>query len=212
MGTRTLPMFPLGNVLVPHALLPLHVFEPRYQAMMRDLLDGDREFGVVLIEKGHEVGGGEVRGELGTLARVLQAEEFDDGRWGVVSAGVHRLRVIEWLEDAPYPRAVVEELVDGVPGPDAHELVDQVRVRLSGLLARAAELGDPVPPATSEIADDPVVASYHATTLAPLGPYDTQRLLVIDDPEERLAALLEIFDDLDQELRLRLEVARGDEA
>lgn len=212
MAQRTLPMFPLGNVLVPHALLPLHVFEPRYRTLVRDLLDGDREFGVVLIEKGHEVGGGDVRSDLGTLARVLEAEEFDDGRWGVVSVGVRRLRVTEWLEDDPYPRAVVEELADGVPGPGAHELVEEVRARLSRLLALARELGDAVPPATTEIADDPGVASYHATTLAPLGPYDTQQLLAIDEPEERLTALLEVFGDLEEELELRLEVDREDPA
>lgn len=210
MGTRTLPMFPLGTVLVPHALLPLHVFEPRYRAMMRDLLDGDREFGVVLIEKGHEVGGGDVRGDLGTLARVLEAEEFEDGRWGVVSVGVRRLRVTQWLEDDPYPRAAVRELEDVAPGPDAHRLVDQVRVRLSRLLALAAELGDAVPPATTEIAEDPVVAGYHAITLAPLGPYDTQRLLAIDDAHGRLVALLAAFDGLEEELQLRLAATHDD--
>lgn len=211
MATRMLPMFPLGNVLVPHALLPLHVFEDRYRAMMRDVLDGDREFGVVLIEKGQEVGGGDVRGDLGTIARVLDAEELDDGRWGVVSAGTRRIRVRRWLRDDPYPRAEVELLDDGVPGPDAHELVDEVRQRLGRLLARAAELGDEVPPATTEISDEPMVASYHATALAPIGPYDAQRLLALDDPEDRLAALLTVFDEIDEELDLRLRLAQDEE-
>lgn len=211
MTTRTLPMFPLGSVLVPHALLPLHVFEPRYRAMVDDLLAGDREFGVVLIEKGHEVGGGDVRGDLGTVARILDAEQFDDGRWAVVSAGTGRIRVVRWLEDDPYPRAEVTELADGKPGPDAHELVDAVRRRLARLLARAAELGDPVPPATTEISEDPLVASYHATALAPIGPYDTHRLLAIDDPGERLAALLAVFDELEEELRLRLQLDEGEQ-
>lgn len=210
MARRTLPMFPLGSVLVPHALLPLHVFEERYRALMRDVMGADREFGVVLIEKGHEVGGGDVRGDLGTVARVLEAEEYDDGRWGVVSAGVGRIRVLRWLDDDPYPRAEVAELVDGVPGPDAHELVDEVRRRLGRVLARAAELGDPVPPATTEISDDPLVASYHATALAPIGPYDTQRLLAVDEPEERLSALLTVLDEAEEELGLRLQLD-GDE-
>ena len=203
-------MFPLGNVLVPHALLPLHLFEERYRVMIRDVLDGDREFGVVLIERGTEVGGGDVRGDLGTVARVLEAEEFDDGRWAVISAGTRRLRVVEWLADDPYPRAVVEHLEDGVPGPDAHELVEQVRGRLARVLARANELGDDVAPATTEIAEDPLVASYHATTLAPIGPFDAQRLLAIDDPEERLAELLTVFDDIEQDLELRLALDADD--
>lgn len=203
-------MFPLGNVLVPHAVLPLHLFEDRYRVMIRDVLDGDREFGVVLIERGREVGGGDVRGDLGTVARVLEAEEFDDGRWAVISAGTRRLRVVEWLPDDPYPRAVVEELEDDEPGPDAHELVEQVRLRLGRLLARASELGDDVAPATTEISEDPLVASWHATTLAPIGPFDTQRLLALDDPEERLAALLTVFDDIEEDLRLRLSLDEDD--
>lgn len=206
MVTRTLPMFPLGNPLVPHALLTLHVFEERYRVMMRDVLAAEREFGVVLIERGNEVGGGDERGDLGTIAQVLQAEEFDDGRWGLVAAGTRRCRVLRWLEDDPYPQAEIEELEDGTPSADAHELVEQVRQRLTTLLARASELGDDVAAATTEISEDPVVASYHATALAPVGPYDTQRLLGIDDAEERLAALLTAFDEIDDELRIRLEL------
>ena len=209
MTPDRLPMFPLGSVLVPHALLPLHVFEPRYRTMMHDVLDGDRRFGVVLIERGHEVGGGDVRSRLGTVARVLRAEEFDDGRWGVVVTGVARIRVLRWLEDDPYPRAEVQEVDEPIAGPDAHRLVEQVRRRLVGLLGRAAELGDDVPSATTEISDDPGVAGYQALALAPLGPYDTQRVLALDDPGERLVALLDAFDDIEEELELRLRMEGG---
>lgn len=209
---RTLPMFPLGNVLVPHALLPLHLFEPRYRAMIRDVLDGDREFGVVLIQRGAEVGGDDVRSDLGTLARVLDAQELDDGRWVIVNAGVQRLRVLEWLPDDPYPRAVIEELEDPAPSRDAHELVEQVRGRLARVLARANELGAEVAPATTEISEDPVVASYHALALAPLGPFDTQELLAIDDAEERLAALLTLFDDIEDDQELRFAMGGEEDA
>ena len=54
-------MFPLGTVLFPHAPLPLHIFEPRYRALVQECIDGDGEFGVVLIERGFEVGGGDTR-------------------------------------------------------------------------------------------------------------------------------------------------------
>src|SRR4051812_45485804 len=102
---RRLPMFPLGTVLFPYALLPLHVFEPRYRMMMRGVLRGDQEFGVVLIERGREVGGGDTRFALGTLARVVRATELDDGRYALTAVGVRRLRVDEWLADDPYPQA-----------------------------------------------------------------------------------------------------------
>ncbi len=66
-GTR-LPMFPLSAVLFPYASMPLHVFEPRYRALMRDCLAGDPRFGVVLIERGSEVGGGDQRSSRGRAA------------------------------------------------------------------------------------------------------------------------------------------------
>ncbi|HEV7759443.1 MAG TPA: LON peptidase substrate-binding domain-containing protein, partial [Acidimicrobiales bacterium] len=99
------PMFPLGTVLVPGMLLPLHVFEPRYRQMLDDCLAGDRTFGVVLIERGSEVGGGDVRTGVGTLARILQAEQAADGRWALMAVGARRIRIDRWLPDDPYPRA-----------------------------------------------------------------------------------------------------------
>jgi Lon protease-like protein len=107
-------MFPLGTVLVPGGLLPLHVFEPRYRRMVADCLAGDRRFGVVLIERGSEVGGGDVRTDVGTMARIVQAEEAPDGRWGLVALGVERIRVDAWLPDDPYPRAETSEWPDEV--------------------------------------------------------------------------------------------------
>src|ERR1700730_11863947 len=97
--SRTAPMFPLGTVLFPHAVLPLHVFEPRYRTMTRDVLDGDQEFGVVLIERGSEVGGGDARFGVGTIAHIVQAAELADGRFALVVVGVSRLRVEHWLPD-----------------------------------------------------------------------------------------------------------------
>src|SRR5207245_2365688 len=81
MPGRRLPMFPLGTVLLPHAHLPLHIFEPRYRALVKDVLAGDGEFGVVLIERGQEVGGGDVRFDIGTVARIVQSAELPRGRW-----------------------------------------------------------------------------------------------------------------------------------
>src|SRR3954469_4555233 len=99
MTTRVAPMFPLGIVLFPHAVLPLHVFEPRYRAMTRAVLAGDQEFGVVLIERGSEVGGGDVRFRVGTIAHVVQASELSDGRFALAVVGVSRFRVEQWLPD-----------------------------------------------------------------------------------------------------------------
>ena len=111
-AVATLPMFPLGTVLFPGALLPLHIFEERYRQLVNDCLADEPEFGVVLIDRGHEVGGGDVRREVGTVARILEVAELPDGRYFLQAAGVRRIRVQSWLDDAPYPRADVEEWPD----------------------------------------------------------------------------------------------------
>ncbi len=119
MSSRLLPMFPLGTVLYPQAMLPLHVFEPRYRIMMRHCLDTDNEFGVVLIERGSEVGGGDARFPVGTLARIVQASQLDDGRYAIASVGLQRIRVVQWMPEDPYPLAEVDATEVPAPSPDA---------------------------------------------------------------------------------------------
>ncbi|WP_218005455.1 LON peptidase substrate-binding domain-containing protein [Janibacter limosus] len=105
-----LPMFPLGASLLPGSPLPLQVFEPRYLAMLRDIAAGDGRFGVVLIERGFEVGGGDQRFSIGTVASVEQVSPMGDGRIGLLARGRERFEVVRWLEDDPYPRAEVRLL------------------------------------------------------------------------------------------------------
>jgi uncharacterized protein len=187
------PMFPLGSVLFPHALLPLHVFEPRYLALTERCLAGDREFGVVLIERGHEVGGGDTRFDVGTVARIVRGGQLDDGRVLLVAVGVQRLRVLEWLPDDPFPRARVERLDDSNAG-DVDGVAD-LAAQLRRVLAMRAELGDPVPGIDVELANDPVQASFEAAALAPIGPLDAQRLLELDGTSERVDRLAELLEE-----------------
>jgi hypothetical protein len=197
-------MFPLGMVLVPSAGLPLHVFEPRYRALVRDCLAGDREFGVVLIARGSEVGGNDRRTDVGTMARLAEAAELPDGRWAVAAVGLRRIRVVEWLPDDPYPIAEVEDWPDAPPGPTYDERLRDVMAQLRRALALAAEAGDAAAPATIELAADPVLAGHQAAAVAPLGPLDQQRLLAAATPDERLADLSDLLADAIVVLELRL--------
>ena len=199
------PMFPLESVLVPGMVLPLHVFEERYRILVLDSLAADQEFGVVLIERGSEVGGEDVRSMVGTIAEIAQAQQLDDGRWAVIAVGTRRIRVLRWLEDAPYPQAEIEDWPDAPP-VDGDELAEAYRSQVSVLrrvLAMTVELGFPATP-TVELAEDPVAGSYHLSVLAPLGPLDRQRLLAADGPSERLhlvgALLAEEASDLEAQL------------
>lgn len=188
-------MFPLGSVVFPHTVLPLRIFEPRYRQLTRDCLDGAREFGVVLIDRGSEVGGGDHRTDLGTLVTIVEAQEAPDGQWGLLCLGGGRLDVTRWLEDDPYPRA---EVVDRPEAPwstaadAAFAEADRI-VRRS--LVLLAQLGQPVAPVDVALAPDPVAAAWQLAALSPLGPLDRQRLLAIDDPAARLTRLAELADE-----------------
>ena len=199
-----LPMFPLGTVLFPHMALPLHVFEPRYRAMTADCLRHGRQFGVVLIERGSEVGGGDVRFGVGTAARIVEAARFPDGRWALLCLGTHRVRVHTWLPDDPYPVALVEEQADDgldAAGLDALAVAER-EVRRA--LALTAELDEPAPPAHAEVDPDPSVAAWQLAALAPLGPVDKQQVLDEDEPVARLRLLAELASEAAAALAYRL--------
>jgi len=199
-------MFPLGTVLLPTGVLPLQIFEPRYRAMVRDCLAGDRSFGVVLIARGFEVGGGDERTDAGTVAQMVQATELPNGMWYLVAIGTQRLRVRRWLSDDPYPRAEVElwddEDTEPLSSQDYAELVRDAR----RVLALAAEAGVPAAPATTEVPDDPAAGTYQLATMLPIGPFDRQRILLADGVRARRALLTELCaeraDDLEAMVRL----------
>ena len=183
-------MFPLSTVLFPGVELPLHVFEERYRQLVADVLATTREFGTVLITAGSEVGGGDRRSDVGTLVTIAMAAPFDDGRWLLATRGIERIRVIEWLEDDPYPRARVErypseELLDRT------EILGQAAAAVRRLRMLLSEL-DRGPCTSLELGlgDDPTDAAWMACALAPITQHDSQSLLEETDPSSRLEALL----------------------
>jgi Lon protease-like protein len=188
-------MFPLGTVLFPHGLLPLRVFEPRYRLMTERVLRSDGEFGVVLIERGSEVGGGDTRFDTGTLARIVRSQRLPDGGYLLATVGIRRIRVVQWLPDDPYPRAMVvdvdEQAPDAAADPDAR---NRAIAALDDVYALSRER-DPRVPELPEIADDPVQASYELAARAPIGPLDAQRVLDARTAADRLTLLAELCDD-----------------
>jgi len=191
---RELPMFPLGSVALPGVALPLQVFEPRYRALVMTCLTDDRLFGSVLIDRGSEVGGGDQRGDVGTLIRIIQSEELPDGRWAVVGVGIERLRVVEWLPDDPFPRCIAEAWVDGEPTNQTAELVGRTLDATLGLMVRLgvdrSELGS-----RPELDPDPSIASFQLAALSPLGPLDRLQALETADPDSRLRFLLSSIEE-----------------
>ncbi|MDR7183428.1 MULTISPECIES: LON peptidase substrate-binding domain-containing protein [Microbacterium] len=170
-------MFPLGSVLLPYTPLVLRVFEPRYLTMIGRLLDvEDPEFGVVLIERGLEAGGGDQRSSVGTMARILQIEAGAADLY-VVAVGGERIIVDRWGEDDPHPVADVSRMAplewDDALAP-LHRETEQVVRRLAGLASVLDEARwDPA----TDLSEDPVESSWQLAAIAPLGEYDRFRLL-----------------------------------
>lgn len=170
-------MFPLGTVLLPAMPLPLRIFEERYRVMLGRLLEEDEpEFGVVLIARGGEAGGGEVRHDIGTMARLVRvtAGETDIG---LLTMGARRIRVTRWLPDDPYPRALVEPLPSLEFKEELSSLLGEVEGTVRRVLARAAEYADTRWDAAIELSDDPVAATWQLAGIAPLDALDRLELL-----------------------------------
>ncbi len=197
--SRTLGMFPLSTVLFPRAALPLHVFEDRYRTLMAECLATDGEFGVVLIARGSEVGGGDQRVDVGTVARVSAVHELEDGRMLVVAHGTARVRIVSWLEDSPYPRAEVEDFPRlGADDRGATATAELAVRRLRSLLS---ELGDmPALRHDLDLSGPAEVVAWTLCDLAPLNLVDRQQLLASDRLDDQMALLAGLCDAMAEDV------------
>lgn len=234
-----LPLFPLHTVAFPHLPLPLHVFEERYRAMVRDVMADGSPYGgrfvVSMILEGPEVGDGPMPPRLcavGTVMEVHTADQLPDGRWGVLAVGVARAGLGTVDRSGPY--AVVEaELLPDEEGDagEARELVPRVQTALDAYLgtvkrfvAAAASMRSEAPEITEmtasldevlkpiELPDDPLAASYAVGGVLQIELSRKQQLLEMPDAATRLRAELEL---LRREARLLADgalppVATGD--
>lgn len=186
------PMFPLGSVLLPAMPLPLRIFEPRYLKLLGDLLEStEPEFGVVLIERGPEVGGGEKRMDLGTIAKVTNigtTEQF----YGLESVGSKRFRVNAWLPDDPYPIADIDFLPDLVWEDSLMPSRVHLETKVRQLLAFASEFGDLQYGSDVELSEDPMEAIWQLAGVLPVGQLDQMDLLASQSAEELISRTYEI--------------------
>jgi uncharacterized protein len=205
-------MFPLQSALLPDEDLPMQIFEPRYTALVRDCLrDEDPRFGVVLISHGREVGGGDVRCDVGTVARITECVDLaGSGRFMLRCRTGERIRVCDWLPDDPYPRAMVQAWPDEpgerVTADQLEELEDRVMALFERIAAarnfslpdRAVVLG------TDPDTVDPGVRLYALASRVPIGPADRYAVLAAPSAADRLAALSEAVDSVAAVVEFRL--------
>lgn len=195
-------MFSLGTVVFPYTAVPLRVFEPRYRALLETVEGGDGRFGIVLIERGFEVGGGDQRFDLGTMVEVVARSALEDGTEAIVVAGTDRIRVVEWLPDDPHPWAMVELLADEVAVPVPR--IGEAAMLLERAVGLMSELGADVSGTDLSVSDDPLGASYQLSAMAPVLAIDHQRLLAAPAAADRVDLVIEMLTDQIDLLESRL--------
>lgn len=194
------PMFPLQSAALPGDTLPLRIFEPRYGALVRDCLAAPEPvFGVVMISRGWEVGGGDVRSDIGALARIEQHVDLGEGQFELIAAVGERIRVTEWLPDDPYPRAVVRAWPDEPGPPVGPEQIGEVLDRILALYRRVAEvrglgLRDDVLAVDADVADDPARHLYALAARVPMGQADRYAVLAAPTLAKRVEAVTDAVD------------------
>lgn len=194
---ETLPLFPLGTVLYPGLVLPLHIFEDRYRQLVRDLLAGPdpQQFGVIAIREGRETGAAGITSlyEVGCTATLQQVEEYEDGRYDLVTIGAQRFRLAELDDSRPYLQGAVEFLADDAGDEAAAALaVAAVQQAFHGYLNALAEHGA-TQITVAELPEEPVLLSYVVAASVIVDLPAKQGLLAEPDAERRLTAERELL-------------------
>lgn len=216
---EAIPLFPLGTVLFPGVVLPLHIFEPRYRELVRQLMAAPegpaREFGVVSIRQGWEVGKDGVTAlyDVGCTAELRQVSHFGDGSYDIVSVGRRRFRLldvddesapylsgsVEWIPDEPYSASEAAVLATGV----AEIFRRYIRLVAATNNASASDAAGASGHAELDLSatalaglslpDDPEMLSHLVAASAPLPQADRQRLLAEPSTVPRLRRELRLL-------------------
>ena len=196
-----MPMFPLSSVLMPAMPLSLRIFEERYLKLTGDLiLEENPEFGVVLIARGPEVGGGEKRLEIGSVASVTDIGTLDQF-YGIESVGGQRFRVNAWLPDDPYPMADIDFLPDLIWNDSLTLARENLELKVRNLLAVASEFGDLQYGPDTELSEDPMDSCWQLAGILPVGPLDQVDLLKSQSAEELISKTYEVVATLEETLK-----------
>ena len=186
-----LPLFPLGAVLYPGMLLPLHIFEERYRQLVRDLLDGaePRRFGVIAIRKGRETGVDGVHSlyEVGCTAALRRVDRHDDGRYDIVTVGTARFRLLKLDQTRPYLQGEIEMLTEEPADPAAAgPAVRMIQAAFREYLDALTEWGGATV-RLEELPDEPELLSFIVAAAMVIDLPERQAMLAESDTLRRMA-------------------------
>jgi len=184
-------MFPLGMVVFPHQVVGLCIFESRYQQMLADI-EADPVFGTCLIARGSEVGGGDQRTDVATVVHVIASQRLDDDKTLMMVEGTERVEIAEWLDDAPYPRARVNDTLFESDDVDL-QLLRSTESAVRALRAIQSEVqADECLRSNCEMDADPEIRTWQLCSMAPMPVFDQFAVLSLPRTNERLRLIAEI--------------------
>ena len=190
-----LPLFPLDVVLLPGAVLPLHIFEPRYKEMISECLDQHGSFGIVRAKEGGVA-------DIGCTAEILTVtKKYDDGRMDIVTQGRERFEVVRVNQERSFLQAEVLYLQDD-PGAASAEDIDRAITRHAEIM----KLAGAEPESAAEI--DKEQLSFHLAASLPLDLDLKQALLGMKSEAERLQAVISYFEAVLPKMRHTLHARR----
>jgi Lon protease-like protein len=194
----TIPLFPLGLVLLPGMPLPLHIFEERYKRMISECMAGNTVFGIVLFD-------GKAMQAAGCTARVVHVlHRYEDGRLDILTRGERRFILHELIERKPYMEAWVEYFDDD-PEEEAGDLKAVTETGLS-LLHELAETGFPTGIADWPDLSDPRQLSFAIAALDEITPREKQRFLEMRSSEKRLRKSVEVLARVVERIQLTQKI------
>ncbi len=209
MTDLLLPIFPLGVVLFPGTLMPLHLFEPRYRQMLADVREGDRRFGIIPAIPGvaeHDL----PSGRMGCVAEVTELEVMPDGRANIIVVGRERFALEAFVEhDAPYHMATGTIITDetGASPVALAVAADEVIANFKRVALAVRTLNDDTDP-LPELPDDAAQVAWSVAAMIDLDLDSRYRLLAERSPAARLTqvdnVLRKAIPDLELQAAIKL--------
>ena len=207
---NSLPMFPLGTVIFPNQRFELRVFENRYLELVNDIATSESIFGSCLIEKGHEVGGGDTRFGTGTLCEVVQLQRLGVNELHIEVRGIQKISIEEWLPEVKYPIARISQVEDDLQIKFESKAMLEITYELQkcySLIYQLQKIGSK-PPDQEQFGS---LNLYQLCDLSPLGQMNRYKLLECESEAQRVMLLLEMITDEREMLEGLIEMRTNDQ-
>ena len=203
-----IPIFPLTVVQFPGVITPLHIFEPRYRQMMKDILLGEKTFGILYPGEGNEDEAPEI-GRVGCTVEVIAHEEQSDGRSNILCAGKDRFRILSLVEGEPYYQAEVENFEDDIAFDsltDVTERAKELFLRIIVAGKKLRDLSETEENQTPDLPDDSVALSFIIAASLDVSLDEKQLWLEMTNTNRRLSILSNNLKELVETYELRAQV------